>query len=639
MIQLQLISSGEYLDLDEQVQIPLRIIFPAFAQEAGDNTHSLQFDLPATAHNIRQLSHAYRVHTYSPILTHEVRVLVDHFPLMRGTLITYSANFRGQRIAATFEADLSVIAQDLNDTKLRDIDLGGVRVIGSAAISSLEVSMTINDPNGVALIEVNGATAYVILNPGLDQEDIFISLASQITGAANQATASVSGSGAGATMTITATSGDLLVDFREASNAVSYTDLGGGSGSAIHANILAHMLATYTDPIGDHDYQFFPVSNPDFYDGQNSDYLEYVNLFDYDTGTFVANSSAAGEAWRNTSVPFPRVQYLFQQVLAHFGLSDQTDYLALPYFSQLCLWNNVSLDLEGDDGGGAFNQFKSSFNLADHVPDWSCAELIRQLIGLFNLSFHVDWEKKEASLSPRKNLISQPPTDWSDRCAAKNGSLTRLNPKQQGLRFSWSDAEEDRFWDAEHPMIEEFQVQAGGTAISGKMPPMIPADRTAPGKVGEEWAIPRIFSVGKTVFPDVDDPGFTPRLVFFLGEGEVYTTAGAATGKDYPFATSMQKDKFGNVLTPFSLTWSTVLGYADTGLYEFWHEPWLSGREDQPELSTEVYLNLRELLNRPIHHPVWLRNETGPYPVALKEIRATITQRGISSAQLTALRL
>lgn len=638
MIGIKIISTGEYLDLDSQVQIPFRIIFPAFSSEIGDNTHSLQFDIPATRKNTIRLNHANRIHTYNPLIEHDAQIEVGNFPFLTGKLFVDSGTFGSERIRLTFEADLSVVAPDLKSTKLRDIDLGGIRVIGTSAFTTIDLQLIIDDDNGVCALEVNGFVFYVLLNPTMDEEDVLTNLEGQINGAANNATASTAGTGASTTLTITATTGNLEIDLTgRGDNEQTFVDLGAGSGSTIHAAILAHMKLTYIDAIGTHDYQFLPVYNPNFYDGQNGDYLGYVNLWDYDADVFVANSSASGEAWRNTAVPFPRVQYLFKQVLTHLGLTDITSYARLDGFDKLCLWNNVSLDEEGDDGGGAFNQLKSSFNLRDHVPDWTCAEFINEL-RKYNLSFDVDWERKEAKLFPKVDIPGETRTDWTNKSSIQ-GELKRAHPKDRGYLFSWEEDKNDELFDFSHPTWAEVQVLEGATSIVGKTPPMLEANRMPPGKTTELWEVPWIQSIGKTTFANVEDPGFIPRMFLFLGQKEAKTTGGSGLGLYYPFGTSYEKDSSGTVVAPFGLSWSTVVGFVDNGIYETWWKSWVDGREDQPELSTVAYLNLADLLRIKKHAPVWMLHETAPYPVALKQIDITITQERIRPAQLVGLRL
>lgn len=319
--------NGTWLDMDPDTQIKLRLISPAFSRDIGDNSHSLSFSLPGSDHNLLVTGYYESPQVVGVKATHAASLYLDHNILYSGELdITLASHGDKFKLTCKFNFGLSTLAASFRETKLVDIDLGGQRDIAGVAAGSMDLEISQLVVDGNAGIKVNGFIFYFPWAASLDEEGILDWIALQINQHSQvNVDAVVSGTGNNASMNLTPTAPATLLDVETNPpvNEQQWTILNQSAQAiAIHDAMIAHMNTVAQAAIGTYDYTFIPVRNFFFYDKQNPDYLDYINLWDWDNTTFLKNSSAAGEAWRNTAIPFPRLAYLLDQALAHFGFTN-----------------------------------------------------------------------------------------------------------------------------------------------------------------------------------------------------------------------------------------------------------------------------------------------------------------------------
>jgi len=148
-------NDGIFLDMDPRARINFRFVSPVFAREIKDNTHSLNFSLPSSDHNRNHLGFYDLPIVRNAATEKDFRVWLDGIPAFPGVLRI--SRSQPQSYSARWLSGMSPIAEQLKNTKLAEIDLGGVRsLIGAGAPASQEYTLTKLVDGGVTAIEVNG---------------------------------------------------------------------------------------------------------------------------------------------------------------------------------------------------------------------------------------------------------------------------------------------------------------------------------------------------------------------------------------------------------------------------------------------------------------------------------------------------
>jgi hypothetical protein len=637
MIGLSL--NGEFFDLYPNTEISFRKIFPVFSAEVGDNSHSLSFNLPGSVHNERMLGNYQNPQVInSKVIYENITLWFDGLPIEEGSLIIQRSQGKNRSFSARFETGISSVAPILKEAKLVDLDLGGQRDIAGAATALVELSIAFTSYYMSAALQVNGTIYSVYWYDQLDNEGLLNAFANQINAdnASIHVDASVSGVGVNAELHLTASAGytTLEIDINPVGNSYTWTVLSEAAQAvAIHTALISHMNTVATDPIGYHDYCFFPVFNPSFYDGQNPDYLEYINFWDWDTNSFLPNTSSLNEGWRNTAIPFVRVAYLLEKICEFIGYTDISTFTQLDEFQGLCLYNNVSLDQVRNDGSGDFNGFTAFIDLRNHIPeDLTCSDLIIYIRDTFNLSFEVDSQKKtilfyEKGKIPKSTLI-----DFRSRCL-RSTSLSRKREDQRGKTFRYPEDSNDGFAQGYRFQYQDKTFGDGKTIISSDFAPLPVLPQNPNGSLFR-WATPVIDQVGKTTYEGVSDGGYNPRSVIYRG-----IHPGSNALKTYPYGTIGDLDYDGNIIGDFGLGWGTESIYVQVGILERFWLSWLNGREEELEWEQALHLDLEQLLSLKNNHPYRLLHSSGEIDGVVKQLNYTLGSRGIKNVVGTFFKL
>lgn len=420
--------------------------------------------------------------------------------------------------------------------------------------------------------------------------------------------------------------------------SLSELDLGGvraiGSGSAAakQAALVAHANGIMTNPLSS-DYIFAPVLCERWYNLEESDWLGYVNMYDAAAGSFVTNSAAAGEQWRNSFVPFPRVKYLLTQAFAYLGLTDLTDYSQLVDINRLALWNNKSLD--DTDSVSTWNYGKGQIDLRDHIPDWTIADLLIYIREYYNLGIYADSLRKTIQLVPRYLTGHQPVRDWRDR-TVKGGMITRLGKRDQGYIFQFAEDGNDSLFSTQ-VQLRPYKVGNESTEIEVSAAPLAQIIlQPYPLLSNATWSVPRIAQLARTEKEGVDGPEAAPRTLVYRGFNDTLDpNTGQPSGIGYPLISSLTRHGGGQVAGEFTFIFESNSDYGSVNMYEKWWEPYL-GEADEPTIQVPILLRLADLLTLDFTHPVMLRSDDTEYRVAIIDIAVPLTQAGLGLATLNA---
>lgn len=630
--------NGEFLDLYPNTEVALRLISPVFSAEIEDNSFSLAFSAPGSPYNETLLGQYQNPLVHNSKTLYEDAVLWYHgIPYLAGNLIVQRSQGIIRTFSLKFELDNSSVSSVLKDTKIIDIDLGGQRDIAGSSTATVELTIAFTSYDMTAALQLNGHIYSVYWYNQLDHVGVLNAFANQINtdNANNHVDAVVTGSGASAQLELTASSGfsQVDVDINPIGNEYVWTIQSEvGQAIAIHDAMIDHMTSVATSAPGTYDYFFFPIHNPDFYDSQNPDFLEYVNLWDWDLQEFVKNTSTSGEQWQNTAVPFVRVAYLLNQICSHIGYTDISTFTQSDEFQRLCLYNNISLDQVRNDGVDDFNGFTSYIDIKNHIPeDMTCADLIRYIRDKFNLAFEVNSKNKTILFYKKNQIPKNTSKDWRDRSlAAYVGS--RIPENERGYRFTYEEDDTDSFSQVYSAQYPDKVTGAGYKPVSDPYPPIAVYNRGYPGELNG-WTIPAMRQTGKTIYPDVSDNGYMPRAAIYRGLQE------GTSGKDYPYGSLGDLDNALNSVGNYSLTWGNEATHTATGILEtFWND-WINGREEELTWEQRILLDLNELLSINYYSPYRLRTPDGEIDGVIRQIDVTLTNQGIRNSVISFLKL
>lgn len=169
-----------------------------------------------------------------------------------------------------------------------------------------------------------------------------------------------------------------------------YTYLRNGNG------FWGHIHKVIDASPGSYDYAFYPVINREWA-GQyvKSDVL---NLMEYSSGQINFSSLTTDKRWANAIVPFPYLQYVLKQAVAHIGWRIEGDIFQDADFKKVTLLNFRAIDW------GFYNPFATTrsalarttitFNLQDHLPDMTIAAFLLAIKNRFGFWYDFDRHSK-----------------------------------------------------------------------------------------------------------------------------------------------------------------------------------------------------------------------------------------------------
>lgn len=176
-------------------------------------------------------------------------------------------------------------------------------------------------------------------------------------------------------------------------------DFGGDREIGNQAAMLAHAKATTVTPL-DYDYIFFPVVNRNFIPGKKPWY--YQNDWDYSTQQFKVSAD------NPLLMPFIRLEYLLDKVFAKTGYTFKNEFQTTAELRSIVLHSLYSLYNR--------NAMSTFISLKDHVPDITCADIVKRVASRFCLGLFPNIFSKSLRLIPLQRVLSAPPTqDWTDK--------------------------------------------------------------------------------------------------------------------------------------------------------------------------------------------------------------------------------
>jgi hypothetical protein len=299
-------------------------------------------------------------------------------------------------------------------------------------------------------------------------------------------------------------------------------------------DMLTHANWTVTKSVDQADYVFFPVYNPNFYD-QSGNFLGIVNNWSVLNQTFInnplldANSSGNSpyDPNRNTLVPFPYLVYVLKQVAATFGKTLSGSFAHNSEIKTLVVYNTFAVDAITEDiNGGYFaNTFKTTIDVANHVPDITIASLLNGLMRQFNLSIQITENNLEIDF--KESFLNQSVKYDMSNIAERYPSVEPFRSQAaNGYKFQMGVDTSDELWKE----LEKNVLRKGETfnpvPYRGNLPTSTVANQTQFVIYYNAWY--RATSVGtfKLDFVKTDDVGYAPQYITGQGKEVIQTDIG-----------------------------------------------------------------------------------------------------------------
>lgn len=619
--------AGEWMDVSPGTSITLRLASPVFSQEIGYSSHSFKFTLPWSRKNRRLMDFAGIITSTGLPAEIDAELYFRNSPVFPGKIRVHSVDpvsLDAEVSLTTADGNLSTILQTLN---LREIDHGGLQVISTAITAVAVYELTqVETPPSTLSISVNGTIYKTTWQVGWSEYDAMSAIAALINSDPPNLVQATLTTGPPAQMTLTSDGAGFpfLIDTETQSNQHTWNEISFTStGTTTMDDMTAQMDTLANMSPGSAVYVFPPVKADNFYAGLNADYLGYLNLYDPVLGEYVKNANSAGQYTRNSAVPFPQLkQALVNSLIAAGNYTLSSSFIDGDAFIRIYLYNNVTLD-QIDTGTGV-NWYRPSFDLADHMPDMSCFDIVKGVAALFNLAVQVDEQSKIVYFYPRIDVFTSSEVDRRDQTLIPY--QVQYPDPEAGKAYSYAEDKTDKRFFNQSWQADGVVEGAGKEKRESKLTPIFISSTTDPINA-QSWTVPHVDQTGNTPYPEVGENDFSARLMLYHG----MQPNGSAN--DYPAASNL--DRFdGAQLSAWHLRWK-----GEFGIYEIFHKPFNELRDQAPEGEFSMKLSLPDIQNPPWVNRIRMRAIEGDFVAILKEIEVTMDDTGLQPAKVKLIRV
>jgi len=599
------INNIDYLDLEAETAISFTLINPAFDRRGIARTFSYPITLPLSERNRQNLKHAHRMDSQSrkQYVTADIQLQANDFERGRAIVQEYTDRL----LEISFQNDNISQIDRLSEINIRDL-LGTIN-IPQTIVAKLVLTP---GPGPNWAITINDQL-YTAGGLGIDKLVAMNDLADQINtdypGTADYEIGPDE-------FILTPNVSPYVVTFSAPDFTLVSETL---PSDAQEQNLQAYITtaAAGGEPVA------FPVVYARQFYPRNFRYRFYLNHRIDEQ--YLTNGTDTEFGWATTYVPFVRMRYILDELAAELGFTDiifDMPTAEAADLDALLIYNNRTLDelrLDYSVAAGQEvekNTFQTSINLAEHVPDYTAAELLERLREIFNL--RLDFERNRLYFRKNRDQVAQPPQDWTARTTT---AWQRTTNEGGGVLLAFA-ADTSLHYSPTH---DSYLV---GDASNRYELPFRPLhDRTLPlfEANNERWKVVAIEEQTGTSAPlDLETENETLRLFFDRGQqpnetGKLYWQ-GSVSNTNYP----------GTEIGALDLALSGANGlYAKfwRGWTQFMFSPTIT-RVTELDLSTLLLL-------RSWNNPhVYLYHPDGAVRALVERVQVNLSRKGISMAKV-----
>ncbi|MEO0626206.1 MAG: hypothetical protein AAFY91_04400 [Bacteroidota bacterium] len=624
-LQLLLLETDTYLDLDPKTSVNLNAINPIFDRDTIDRTWTYPFKLPVSPHNQLALGFPDRFDHVPDKAKRPCRMIIGGLPGPTGVLVVKKAS--NGRIEATFQNQTLDAVQILERTSLKALD-GSLQVAepfcGSIILQSqnpfnadTEIAIRIND----ILFRYNY----------YEFEDMLAAIEAQFPG---------------------------LMELNDNNPAQGYSFR---INCVPDLSSYAFDLVPILDPDPIAQTYFFTISNefeleilrirneylqfdafdesvffrmptvyaPKFFDGEVEGFSQLLNQYDHVEGQYISDTETAENDLALQSIVFiPRVFFILQQVGAFLNYRIKGTYVDDEEMAELLLWsNNIGFDTSLNHipsinefpppqiGTGQFDFTfpKTAVQLAEMLSDQYVLDIIKALNNTFCHYLAVSEGKLE--FVPVRNILRSIPIDWTNR--TEQGYNAVYDPKESfTLDYDRQDEE----------LTERRQLLKvdGGLNAEEYILPMFSFHEQVK-TFDRTYRLPVTSQVGTVPPLNLEnDPGF--RLLFWRG------LQPDTEGNPYPYASHSRVNALGEQVGNYSLDWN-----GPGGLFETWWAEYILLLQHGRTLTIEMRLSVQDILQvlewQSVRRQIVTPNGTAVG--VIKELRVKLSPSSIGLARVT----
>ena len=315
-----------------------------------------------------------------------------------------------------------------------------------------------------------------------------------------------------------------------------------------------------------YDYAFPMIYNPALYDGQNSQWLSWINYYE---GGFKRNSTfTLSKEWEYTYIPMWKVKAVLDQLFSDAGY-DPPVHSLYTLFNDLIIYNLSPIDemqqewMEANQAFGWTNSFAMSINPGDHLGDISVADFLRSLEITFNFLWDFDRKEKIVRIRPVKPIVnSRPGTDIE---AMLGGAPTVKLPARPTLILRHKQQADD-YASATDLSWQEYTyaMDKEETTLQSELGSILTRDINTLAGGSVSARVPAANHPGNSAILEINNE-VVPRLLWYRG---MYPDSG---GNNYPYASYDDLDSSGvHISGAISLRWDGTYGL----IAQYWDD-WL----------------------------------------------------------------
>lgn len=606
MIDIRLQNGS--LELGNTATLNITLVNPMFDTDGMPKAYSFPFRIEATPCNLSLLDHANRLDSVHSSDTYPATLFIEGVPFLEGNVVVRER--RKNNLQIYFQSTASNFADITKDLSLSELDLDQVTINNVNSAAHTYDIVPLPPPGaGTYSILVNGVTYATSVVP---PQDPLVQIDNNIINPINVANGAIAFR-IGTQLFLNALNpGDTVdVEYLPAGNfnpAFIYT--------VSHARMddwKAYLDAQVSQPISALTHVFPVIKNNRFYDGQNPNYIGYVNYYHNGYPKNTGNNS------QHCVAPQIVLKHIFEKSLELVDISSLVgSFFGSIAFTDLIVYNWTALDEVKTELANTvpedWNHYTMQYNLADYVPDVSVLKLFQALKDLYCLGFFFD-NKGTLEVIPHLVLLKTAVEDWT---ALAEPDYQWTPEKKDGFILDYSRDDSDQMY-----IEDQLDAQEEAPAKNAFGPD---ADTTYETLgvdlfgLSKTWLTPEVIQRGSS--PEFGIGVQSPHLRFLFYKG----LRRDSNADEYPLATNGNKDAVGS-----SVGSTTLRMQGSGGLYEIYWKDFINllvnGRpvKKQMRLSIDDLLNIRSFRNprKKIYH------EEGQMVAVVAKVQFKVSNRGI----------
>ena len=499
MIEIEIVGTGEVLDLYPSTRINLKLFNPIFGDDnIIPGSYTIPFDIPGgdeSPKNARLLKNPDVIENPEARLHQTAILYIDGIKYKKGRLSTVKAG--SKVINCKFTFGIATISESIKTTTITEICNEEVVMASNsytkkiylecleapnAAFPDTISSIVVNgvtyeatDQSGAGVVKINGAFIAV---PGGDGTVATTNKAYVI--AINNNTddprANAINSGSGFTVQPFSSPGDInsILSVDLPTGQATHWTIDASTFEGEYNNDIITFLNNYISATPADDRLRFPMKvNTGLYGDERLKHrygFFNFNLINYNySGAFVLNSvrddliTNLRPKNRTSISPHVTLKWVMEEIATHFGITYEGDFFTDPDYPKILFEHSNTLDIRmAFIGSVDWLPTRRSFNVNEFLPDLTVTELFKSIQSCFNLAVYLNERTGALRFQKRDPIISLTAyVDITNLCSPTPGPDLEVD---EGIRM-----ERTKDGNELTALADVFEVGTTGKKIENKV--------------------------------------------------------------------------------------------------------------------------------------------------------------------------